>query len=93
MTDPPGRPGARLPLRSFLRAVWTQGGSAFRGPPLRIERPTPRDRELVGEILRAGRAGYVRYIETTPLGEPVFELTPIGARWLGLGAIFEEGYG
>ena len=83
---------ACLPLRSFLRELWVRGGSTFRGPPLRIRNPTPHDHELVDEILRAGRLGYVRFVATTPLNEPVFELTTAGARWLGRGAVFEEGF-
>lgn len=91
-TDLPGRPVARLPLGPFLRGLWRRGDSAFRGPPLRIKNPTARDRELVDEILRAGRSGYVRFVANTPLNEPIFELTATGARWLTLGAAFSEGY-
>lgn len=83
---------ACLPLRSFLRELWVRGGSTFRRPPLRIRNPTPHDHELVDEILRAGRLGYVRFVATTPLNEPVFELTTAGARWLGRGAVFEKGF-
>ena len=92
MIDRPARPVARLPFWPFLRELWVRGDSAFRGPPFRIENPTPHDHELVDAILRAGRLGYVRFLATTPLNEPVFELTAAGARWLGRGAVFEEGY-
>ena len=94
LPSPPECAGSRacLPLRSFLRELWVRGGSTFRGPPLRIRNPTPHDHELVDEILRAGRLGYVRFVATTPLNEPVFELTTAGARWLGRGAVFEEGF-
>ena len=84
---------ACLPLRSFLRGLWLRGGSTFRGPPLRIKNPTPRDHELVDAILHLGRLGYIRFVETTPLNEPVFKVTVAGARWLALGAAFSEGYG
>ena len=84
---------ACLPLRSFLRELWVRGGSTFRGPPFRIENPTPRDRALVNAILRLGHLGYIRFVETTPLNEPVFKVTATGARWLTLGAVFSEGYG
>ena len=84
---------AYLPLRSFLRELWFRGDSTFRGPPLRIRNPTPRDRELVDAILRLGHLGYIRFVETTPLNEPVFKVTATGARWLTLGAAFSEGYG
>jgi hypothetical protein len=92
MTDRPGRPVARLPFGPFLRELWVRGASTFRGPPLRIRNPTPRDHELVDAILRAGRCGYISYAETTPLGEPIFRLTTAGVRWLGRGAVFEEGF-
>ena len=92
MIDRPGRPVARFPFGPFLRELWLRGDSAFRGPPFRIENPTPRDYELVDAILRAGRLGYVRFVATTPLNEPLFELTTAGVRWLGRGAVFEEGY-
>ena len=84
---------ACLPLRSFLRGLWQRGDSVFLGPPLRIENPTQRDRELVDAILRLGHLGYIRFVETTPLNEPVFKVTATGARWLTLGAVFSEGYG
>ncbi len=92
MTDCPGRPGARLPLGPFLRELWLGGDSVFRGPPLRIDRATPRDRELVDAILYVSHLGYVRFVETTSLNEPIFELTATGARWLTLGAVYREGY-
>ena len=92
MIDRPERPVARFPFGPFLRELWLRGDSAFRGPPFRIENPTPHDHELVDAILRAGRLGYVRFVATTPLNEPLFELTTAGVRWLGRGAVFEEGY-
>ncbi len=52
----------------------------------------PRDRALVGGILRVVHLGYVRVVETTSLNEPVFELTAAGARWLTLGEVYLEGY-
>lgn len=94
MTDQNPRPIARGPLRPFLRRVLRESPSppVFRAPSP-VLRLGLREFRLLEEIVRAGRAGYLRCIETSPSGELTLELTERGRWWVETGSVFEEGYG